>query len=139
MPSHDLYTEAAEELGYIGLGLLLSLIWSFLRACQKARQVANVNFATDERLRFLHNVADSLLVVVAVDLFFSFASFGLSEPYWYLVGGLSVVTARLAVKVAPPAVNDNSDRDSEIAVRKIPGRRRARVLPARTAPGVVTR
>ena len=36
-----------------------------------------------------------------VDLFFSFASFGFSEPYWYLFGGLSVVTARLAAKLAP--------------------------------------
>jgi hypothetical protein len=92
---------------------------------------------TDERLRFLHSVADSLLVVVAVDLFFSLASYGLSEPYWYFVGGLSVVTARLAVRVAPPAVNDGSARGPEIAVRK--SRRRARVLPSRVAPGVGTR
>ena len=139
LPSHNLYTEAAEELGYIGLALLLSLIWSFLRACQKAQQMVNASPAADERLRFLHNVADSLLVVVAVDLFFSFASFGLSEPYWYFVGGLSVVTARLAVKLAP-AVNDTSGRGSESsAVRKSRGRRRARVLPSHAAPGLGTR
>ena len=41
---------------------------------------------------FLHTVATSLVAVVAVDLFFSFAAFGLSEPYWYFFGGLSVVT-----------------------------------------------
>src|SRR6266404_3051008 len=134
IPSHNMYTEAAEELGYIGLALLLSLIWSFLRACQKARQMVNAASAADERLRFLHSVADSLLVVVAVDLFFSFASFGLSEPYWYFVGGLSVVTARLAVKLAPPAVSDRSDQGPEIAARKSRGRRRARVLPSRAAP-----
>jgi O-antigen ligase len=29
MPSHNLYTEVAEELGYIGLALVLALIWSF--------------------------------------------------------------------------------------------------------------
>src|SRR4029077_17038210 len=125
-----------EELGYIGLALLLSLIWSFVRACQKARQVVNAIPTKDERLRFLHNVADSLLVVVAVDLFFSLASYGLSEPYWYFVGGLSVVTARLAVKLAPPAVNDSLGRDSEIAVHKRGGRARARVLPPHAAPGV---
>lgn len=100
MPSHNIYTEAAEELGYVGLALFLALIWSFLRACQKARQVVSATPIKDERLRFLQNVADSLLVVVAVDLFFSFASYGLSEPYWYFIGGLSVVTARLAVKLA---------------------------------------
>src|SRR5882762_5283061 len=139
MPSHDLYTEAAEELGYIGLALLMSLILSFLRACQKARQLVSATPTTDARLRFLHNVADSLLVVVMVDLFYSFASFGLSEPYWYFVGGLSVVTARLAVKLAP-AVNDTSGRGSESsAVRKSRGRRRARVLPSHAAPGLGTR
>jgi hypothetical protein len=105
LPSHNLYTEAAEELGYVGLVLLLSLIWSFLRACRTAQQVASSTTATDERMEFLHNVASSLVVVVAVNLFFSFASFGLSEPYWYFVGGLTVVTVRLATALAPtPAV-----------------------------------
>jgi O-antigen ligase len=103
LPSHNLYTEAAEELGYVGLALLLSLIWSFLRACRTAQQAASATTATDERMEFLHNVASSLVVVVAVDLFFSFASFGLSEPYWYLVGGLTVVTVRLATALAPAA------------------------------------
>ena len=139
LPSHDLYTEAAEELGYIGLALLLSLIWSFVRACQRARQVVNATPGTDERLRFLHSVADSLLVVVAVDLFFSLASFGLSEPYWYFVGGLSVVTARLAVKVAPPGVSETSGRGPGITVRNSRGRRHARVLPSRVAADAGTR
>jgi putative inorganic carbon (hco3(-)) transporter len=75
--SHNLYTEAAEELGYVGLALLLSLIWSFVRACLAAQQAASATTATDERMEFLHNVASSLVVVVAVDLFFSFAAFGL--------------------------------------------------------------
>src|SRR6266404_1792188 len=139
IPSHNMYTEAAEELGYIGLALLLSLIWSFLRACQKARQMVNAASAADERLRFLHSVADSLLVVVAVDLFFSFASFGLSEPYWYFIGGLSVVTARLAVKLAPPAVNERAGGGPESFPSKTRGRRRVRVLPSRAAPGAGTR
>jgi putative inorganic carbon (HCO3(-)) transporter len=136
-PSHNLYTEAAEELGYIGLALLLSLIWSFLRACQQARQVVNATATDDERLRFLHNVADSLLVVVAVDLFFSFASYGLSEPYWYLIGGLTVTTARLALKLAPPVANDGSNRQSGLlSARKRRGR--VRLLP-RAAPGAGAR
>jgi hypothetical protein len=105
MPSHDLYTETAEELGYVGLVLVLSLIWSFLRACWTAQQVVSARPTTDERLRFLHGVASSLVVVVAVDLFFSFAAYGLNEPYWYFIGGLSVVTARLAIKLSPASAN----------------------------------
>jgi putative inorganic carbon (HCO3(-)) transporter len=125
LPSHNLYTEAAEELGYIGLAILLSLIWSFVRACQRARQIVNATAGSDERLKLLHNVADTLVVVVAVDLFFSFAAFGLSEPYWYFVGGLSVVTARLAVKLARPAVSDASSRSPLAAVRERYGYGRA--------------
>jgi len=101
LPSHNLYTEVAEELGYVGLVLLLMLIWSFLKACWTAQRLLSAAPLTEPRLRFLHDVAGTLVVVVAVDLFFSFAAFGFSEPYWYFFGGLSVVTARLALKLAP--------------------------------------
>jgi len=103
LPSHNLYTEVAEELGYVGLVLLLMLIWSFLKACWTAQRLLSVAPLTEPRLRFLHDVAGTLVVVVAVDLFFSFAAFGFSEPYWYFFGGLSLVTARLALKLAPAA------------------------------------
>jgi putative inorganic carbon (HCO3(-)) transporter len=143
MLSHDLYTEAAEELGYIGLGLLLALIWSFLRACRTAQQVVSAAPTTDERLRFLHSVAVSLVVVVAVDLFFSFAAYGLSEPYWYFLGALSVVTARLAVKLAPAAANGSPgqgqpQRIEPSAVRKSRTRWRGRALPPSAASGAGT-
>ena len=111
LPSHNLYTEAAEELGYVGLTLLLALIWSFLRACRAAQQAVKKALVQDERLMFLHTVASSLVVVVAVDLFFSFAAFGLSEPYWYFFGGLSVVTARLATKLSQTHVREEPRAD----------------------------
>lgn len=106
--SHDLYTETAEELGYVGLVLLLALIWSFIRACRIAQRVTSAVGDADERLKFLRPVARALVVVVAVDLFFSFAAFGLSEPYWYFYGGLTVVTARLALKFAPEAAREKA-------------------------------
>src|SRR5882672_243176 len=138
-PSHNLYTEAAEELGYIGLVLLLALIWSFLRACWTAQQAVGEIPTTDQRLKFLHDVAVSLVAVVAVDLFFSFASFGLSEPYWYFLGGLSVVTARLAVKLAAATTSGGASQRSGLpARRKIGGRVRVRSLPDNVASGVGT-
>jgi putative inorganic carbon (hco3(-)) transporter len=103
LPSHNLYTEAAEELGYIGLGMLLALLWSFLRACWTAQRIVSAAPSDDPRLSFLHKVAAALIVVVAVDLFFSFASYGVSEPYWYFLGGLSVATSQLAIRLAPAA------------------------------------
>lgn len=138
LPSHDLYTETAEELGYIGLVLVLTLIWSFLRACRTAQQVVSATPMADERLRFLHAVASSLVVVVAVDLFFSFASYGLSEPYWYLIGGLCVVTTRLAVKLAAAAAPATADqaaaRDLAPSRPRKVGARRGRVVTGRPAP-----
>jgi putative inorganic carbon (HCO3(-)) transporter len=124
LPSHNLYTEAAEELGYIGLALLLALIWSFVRACRIAQQVTSAAGTENERLRFLHSVASSLVVVVAVDLFFSFAAYGLSEPYWYFYGGLTVVTARLAIKLAPAAARENAAAVAARASRSFRGRSR---------------
>jgi hypothetical protein len=103
LPSHNLYLEVAEELGYVGLILVLVLIWRFLKACWSAQRIVAATPMNDPRLRFLHDVARALVVVVAVDLFFSFASFGFMEPYWYFFGGLSVVTARLAIKLVPEA------------------------------------
>jgi hypothetical protein len=103
LPSHNLYLEVAEELGYVGLVLVLMLIWRFLQACLTAQRVVAATPMNDPRLRFLHDVARALVVLVLVDLFFSFAAFGFMEPYWYFFGGLSVVTARLAVKLVPEA------------------------------------
>ncbi len=119
MPSHNLYTEVAEELGYIGLVLMLMLLWSFVRACLTAQRLVAATPMTDSRLRFLHDMARTLILVVMVDLFFSFASFGFSEPYWYFFGGLSVVTARLATKLAPDG--------GRVAVRPSSGAKRRRL------------
>jgi len=119
MPSHNLYTEVAEELGYIGLVLMLMLLWSFVRACLTAQRLVAATPMTDSRLRFLHDMARTLILVVMVDLFFSFASFGFSEPYWYFFGGLSVVTARLATKLAPDG--------GRLAVRPSSGAKRRRL------------
>jgi hypothetical protein len=90
----------------------------------------------DERLRFLHIVADSLVLIVAVDLFFSFAAFGLSEPYWYFIGGLSVVTARLAAKLSPAAAKEAARQHARRgAVWRARPRRLARAPRRSTAPG----
>ncbi len=120
MLSHNLYTETAEELGYVGLIFVLALIWSFLRACRTAQRASSAMAATDERLKFLHSVAVALVIIVAADLFYSFAAYGLSEPYWYFIGGLSVVTARLAVKLSPGS--------APLPSQKTPARRGGRQL-----------
>ena len=141
LPSHNLYTEVAEELGYIGLVLLLVLIWRVLHACWTAQKLVSATPMTDQRLRFLHDVAAALVVVVGVDLFFSFASFGFSEPYWYFFGGLSVATARLAVKLVPSAAAATGPnlRKRGALLQGMRGGLRPRGLPQRPAPRARTR
>ena len=129
LPSHNLYTEVAEELGYVGLVLVLGLIWGFLSACWRAQQIVAATPMTDPRLRFLHDVARALVVVVAVDLFFSFAAFGLSEPYWYFFGGLSVAATRLAVKLVPEA-----EKAPQTRRRQLIHRSRVRTQPRGPLP-----
>jgi hypothetical protein len=135
MPSHDLYTETAEELGYVGLILVLALIWSFLRACWTAQRVASAAPTTDEHLRFLNVVARSLVAVVAVDLFFSFAAFGLDEPYWYFIGGLSVATARLAAKLSPATAGLVPGKRAARAIWRLPTGRSMRATRRAAARG----
>ncbi len=131
MLSHNLYTEVAEELGYIGLIFVLALIWSFLRACWTAQQAASAAAAADVRLEFLNRVAVALVVIVATDLFYSFAAYGLSEPYWYFYGGLSVATARLAVKLTSGSTPQ--------PVRPPLRRRGGRQIARKPVPGAVTK
>jgi putative inorganic carbon (hco3(-)) transporter len=135
--SHNLYTEAAEELGYVGLAIWLAVLWSFIRACQIAQQTASAAGTADEKLRFLHNVADSLVVLVAVDLFFSFASYGLSEPYWYFYGGLTVVTARLAIKLAPGSAREKATAIAARVAGRSFGRRAGRTPRRGRVPAAV--
>src|SRR5258705_8157492 len=53
MLSHDLYTEIAEELGVVGLGIFLSVILEFVRNCYAAKKVANATPAKSKDLEFL--------------------------------------------------------------------------------------
>ena len=45
---------------------------------------------------YLMRVANAMVVWLLMNIFFSFASYGLSSYEWYLFAGLSVVTKRLA-------------------------------------------
>jgi putative inorganic carbon (hco3(-)) transporter len=109
--SHNLYTEVAQELGFVGLAIFLAVIAAFVRDCRAASQIASGNTAVHPDVAFLTLTSASLLVLIVVYLFFSLASYGFSEPYWYFIGGLAAATLRLMqasamnrqVQVAEPA------------------------------------
>ncbi len=105
--AHNLYLEVAQELGFIGLALVLSLLWKFVRSCYAMKEAVARRAAAGlpegsnaADFSFLSALSESLLVQIMVYLFFSIASYGLSEPYWYCIGGLCVVAAKLATQLS---------------------------------------
>jgi len=100
--SHDLYTEVAQELGFIGLAYFLSIIVAIVRKCYQTRKAVAAGTHRDEAHIFLDGYGTSLLLVVQVLIVFSFASYGMSEPYWYFLGGLVTAAAGLAAKLEQP-------------------------------------
>lgn len=103
-PAHNLYVETGQELGLLGLPLLLGFmvalareIRSTARRCRETGQSGLVPAGTH-----------ALLIFFWMNVTFSLASYGLSSYEWYLMAGLSAVLARLSLEggstEAAPAV-----------------------------------
>jgi O-antigen ligase len=94
-PSHNLYVEILEELGYCGLIVFLAFIGSLIaggrRAARCLREAPNAS-------AIVRHVVPALYVWLGMNLLFSWASFGLSGYEWYLTAGLTDVTVRLAMQ-----------------------------------------
>lgn len=102
--SHNLYTEVAQELGFVGLAIFLSILVAVGRAAVSAVRAAGAaqsRATLDDSVRV---AADSILTLLIVNVVFSFASYGLSDPNWYMLSGLAVATARLATRSAGGSV-----------------------------------
>jgi O-antigen ligase len=94
-PAHNLYAEFAPVLG---LGGLISFVYFFVSVSKnfwRTRQVLKENGITGG---FLFLSVNALQPWLAMNILFSFASYGLSSYEWYLFGGLSVSAARIAVE-----------------------------------------
>lgn len=97
-PSHTLYTEVLQELGFIGLGIFMTFIvltWKNCVAAVRLSQAANPN-------SFLTHTAQGVKDFALLLGVFSIASYGLNEYQWYLLGGLSVLLVKLASQQSAP-------------------------------------
>jgi hypothetical protein len=79
--SHNLYAETFQEIGIVGLGIFLSLIYLMFKNLLDASGCAG----------FLENLRYSLLVFASMNTFFGLASYGLSSYEWYFLAALSLV------------------------------------------------
>lgn len=102
--SHNLYTEVLIELGLVGLVLYLRVLVSILVNVRSAiQEMGRVRQSNERclgaikagRLDFYLRCSEAVLAWFVLSLVFSLASYGLSEFYWYIVAGLSVVLKNL--------------------------------------------
>jgi putative inorganic carbon (HCO3(-)) transporter len=87
-PSHNLYTETAQELGFIGFVIFMMLINSIIGNFNKSITELR-SLSMNES--YLYSTANALQVWLYVNIVFSFASYGLSSYEWYLFAGMSIM------------------------------------------------
>ena len=98
-PSHNLYTEIIEELGFVGLFLFIRLIKSIIDNYRESEVVIKNMKISDQ---FLLSLIDAMQVWLFMNLLFSLASYGLSSYEWYLFAGLSVAVTRIIIEKVKP-------------------------------------
>ncbi|HVY07549.1 MAG TPA: O-antigen ligase family protein, partial [Burkholderiales bacterium] len=90
--AHNLYAEAATEVGFVGMAILVAFIVALCKAFHDLKR----SLASVDEKKFLLPVVDATQVWLVLNLVFSFASYGLTSYEWYLLGGLAVVYRRIA-------------------------------------------
>ncbi len=86
-PSHNLYTEAAQELGFVGLIIFCFLIKSIIDNNKKSLECIKDHQIEEP---FILSVNSAMQAWLYMNILFSFASYGLSSYEWYLFAGLSI-------------------------------------------------
>jgi putative inorganic carbon (HCO3(-)) transporter len=92
-PSHNLWLEVFQELGFIGL-IIFAL---YTKQIYKGFKVTSIFIQTNPNVsEFLRTCLPAMQVWLVMNFLFSLASYGLSSYEWYLFGGFSFVMVRLA-------------------------------------------
>ena len=91
-PAHNLYVEAASEVGLMGMIVFILFIKSIIINFFQIHKI----FSCQEEKEFLSKLNDAMQVWLAMNIVFSFASYGLSSYEWYLFAAFSKVILRLA-------------------------------------------
>jgi hypothetical protein len=101
-PSHNLYTEVAQELGFVGLALFVMFLWTVAKNVNGTLKALKESGLQDG---LIFRLSQAVHVWFGMNLLFSFASYGLTSYEWYFLAGLAEVLRRFtpgAAAVAPP-------------------------------------
>ncbi|KAA0890507.1 hypothetical protein ET418_12685 [Oryzomonas rubra] len=93
-PSHNLYTEVAQELGFVGLFIFIALIKSIIFNFRKSMLIVENLSIKNE---YLKSIGLSLQTWFYMNILFSFASYGLSSYEWYLFAGMSIALNNILI------------------------------------------
>jgi O-antigen ligase len=99
LPAHNLYLEALQEIGIVGLVLFLMFVSSLLAGLRSAARAFK---ATKDPPPIVVHLVPALQVFIGMNILFSFATYGLSMYDWYFSAGLIDVIGRLLI-AAPAA------------------------------------
>ena len=91
--SHNMYGELLIEIGLIGFILFLRYVFSIRKNLTELR--SKLSEPDKQNKSFYFRLNQTLLAIVLMYAFYSINYWGLSQYYWYLLGGLVVAVTRL--------------------------------------------
>ena len=94
--SHNLYTEVAQELGFIGLTIFLVFLITVARTV--ARTLKELR-SSGHQSGLLLRLSLAVQAWLWMSILFSFASYGLSSYDWYFLAALSELLRRFSMKI----------------------------------------
>lgn len=92
--SHNMYGELIIELGLIGAAIFLLFIARIYYRLRDNRILLQASLDTGEKLDFYKKLNRAILAVFWMYVLYSLNYYGLSQYYWYLLGGLAVAFGR---------------------------------------------
>lgn len=110
--SHNMYGELIIELGLVGAIIFIFFIARIYQRFRENHALLQSAVTVDDKLDFYSNLNRALIAVFWMYAVYSLNYYGLSQYYWYLLGGLAVAFGRtLEARVAsadPQAARETS-------------------------------
>jgi O-antigen ligase len=91
--THNIYIEAWQEVGLIGLAIFISYIVSIFKDLKNAKKLIS---KLNSQKMWIAQLALAINAWVTMNIVYSFFSYGLRSWEWYFFGGLSAVCLRVS-------------------------------------------
>lgn len=96
--SHNMYGELLIEIGFIGFVLFLRFIFRIYQQFRKNQKMLQKLSSTGSTSRFYLKLNRALIALFWMYAVYSLNYWGLSQYYWYLLGGLAIAFGQIVGK-----------------------------------------